>query len=92
MTTTLLLIVLGVLLVALLLGAGAWRARRKRDFEEETEILVVGAASLKPGDKLRCPPYRDPPLEVVSVGITGPSMGGRDRDATFVTVKQGGKK
>ncbi len=32
MTTTLLLIVLGILLVALFFGIGAWRARRKRDF------------------------------------------------------------
>ena len=38
MTTTLLLIILGILLVALLFGAGAWRARRKRDFEGEAKL------------------------------------------------------
>ncbi len=38
MTATLLLIALGILLVALIFGIGAWRARRRRDFEQENEV------------------------------------------------------
>ena len=97
MTTTLLLIILGILLAALLFGAGAWWARMKRDFEGETEIVVVGPDRLNPGDRLRRTAEdrlvldAAGPLTVMSIGLSSPGPG-PGVSTTFVTVKEGGKK